>query len=72
MLSRILATTSLKPIPLRTYPNGLASVREGLEDMKAGQVCHISACKRIISDPADEVHAEKITYLIADTPGLVC
>ncbi|KAJ7192840.1 chaperonin 10-like protein [Mycena pura] len=53
MLSTILARKALRPIPVRMYPHGLASVRVGFEDMKAGKV-----------------HAEKITYVIADTPGV--
>ncbi|KAJ7910296.1 chaperonin 10-like protein [Mycena leptocephala] len=53
LISNVLASGAVKPIPVRLYPHGLASVCDGLEDMKAGKV-----------------HAEKITYRIADTPGL--
>ncbi|KAF8205830.1 chaperonin 10-like protein [Mycena galopus ATCC 62051] len=53
MVSEILSILPVKPVPIRLYPHGLASVQEGFEDMKAGKV-----------------HAEKITYRIADTPGI--
>ncbi|KAF7348025.1 GroES-like protein [Mycena sanguinolenta] len=53
LIAEVLRRGTLKPVPLRLYPHGLASVQEGFEDMKAGKV-----------------HAEKITYRIADTPGL--
>ncbi|KAF7363152.1 GroES-like protein [Mycena venus] len=53
LISRVLSLGTVKPVPVRLYPHGLASVQEGLEDMKDGKI-----------------HAEKITYRIADTPGL--
>ncbi|KAJ7174130.1 chaperonin 10-like protein [Mycena crocata] len=53
LISEMLSKGQIKPVPLRLYAHGLASVQEGMEDMKAGKV-----------------HAEKITYRIADTPGL--
>ncbi|KAJ7157752.1 chaperonin 10-like protein, partial [Mycena filopes] len=53
LISEVLSSGKIKPVPVRLYPHGIASVIEGLKDMKAGKV-----------------HAEKITYRIADTPGL--
>ncbi|KAJ7628925.1 chaperonin 10-like protein [Roridomyces roridus] len=53
LIAELLDRGALKPVPMRLYPHGLASVKEGLEDMKDGKV-----------------HAEKVTYRIADTPGL--
>ncbi|KAF8166308.1 chaperonin 10-like protein [Mycena galopus ATCC 62051] len=38
MVSEIVSTFPIKPVPIRLYPNGLASVQEGFEDMKAGKV----------------------------------
>ncbi|KAF8192402.1 dehydrogenase [Mycena galopus ATCC 62051] len=53
LISEVLSRGTVKPVPVRLYPHGLASVQQGFEDMKDGKV-----------------HAEKITYRIADTPEL--
>lgn len=38
MVAHILATLPIKPVPVRLYPHGLASVQQGFEDMKSGKV----------------------------------
>ncbi|KAJ7054979.1 chaperonin 10-like protein [Mycena amicta] len=54
LISDLLFRGALRPVPMRLYPHGLASVRSGLQDMKDGKI-----------------HAEKVTYRISDTPGLM-
>ncbi|KAJ7638205.1 chaperonin 10-like protein [Roridomyces roridus] len=49
MISKIIATMPLKPVPVRLYPDGLASVEAGFEDMKAGKV-HAEKITYRISD----------------------
>ncbi|KAJ7292444.1 chaperonin 10-like protein [Mycena rebaudengoi] len=49
MVSEVLSTLPVKPVPVRLYPYGLASVREGFEDMKAGKV-HAEKITYRISD----------------------
>ncbi|PCH33721.1 dehydrogenase [Wolfiporia cocos MD-104 SS10] len=53
LIAEVIAKIPIKSIPVNIFPNGLLSVADGFEYMKAGKV-----------------HAEKITYRIADTPGL--
>ena len=38
LLTKILATGKIKPNPVHIYPNGLASVKGGLQDMEEGKV----------------------------------
>ncbi|KIK54394.1 hypothetical protein GYMLUDRAFT_249542 [Collybiopsis luxurians FD-317 M1] len=53
LISEVLKTGRIVPLPIRLYPNGLESVQEGLQYMEEGKVS-----------------GEKITYRIADTPGI--
>ncbi|KAJ3772279.1 chaperonin 10-like protein [Lentinula raphanica] len=54
LVSEVLKSGKLVPLPMKLYPNGLESVQEGLRYMQEGKVS-----------------AEKITYRISDTPGIV-
>ncbi|KAJ7661573.1 chaperonin 10-like protein [Mycena polygramma] len=54
LISEVLSSFVIKPVPVRLYPHGLSSVGAGFDDMRAGKI-----------------HAEKITYRIADTIGLI-
>ena len=38
MISGLLAEKKIKPMPIKLYPDGLASVPEGMAFMKAGKV----------------------------------
>ncbi|KAK7042169.1 dehydrogenase [Favolaschia claudopus] len=49
LISEVIATGKIKPVPLRLYPNGLASVKDGFEDMKTGTV-HAEKITYRISD----------------------
>ncbi|KAJ7839262.1 chaperonin 10-like protein [Mycena olivaceomarginata] len=49
LISEVLSKHTIKPVPLRLYPNGLASVELGFEDMKAGKV-HAEKITYRISD----------------------
>ena len=38
LLTKITATGKIKPNPAHIYPSGLASVKDGLQDMQEGKV----------------------------------
>ncbi|TDL22505.1 zinc-binding oxidoreductase ToxD [Rickenella mellea] len=51
LISDVLATGKVKPIPVKLMPNGLASVKEGFEYMKEGHVSGEKITYRISDTP---------------------
>jgi len=51
MVTQILATLPITPVPVRLYPHGLAGVKDGIEDMKAGKVHAEKITYRITDTP---------------------
>ncbi|KAJ7730967.1 chaperonin 10-like protein [Mycena maculata] len=49
MISEIISTGTVNPVPVHLYPQGLSSVQDGFEDMKAGKV-HAEKITYRISD----------------------
>lgn len=68
LISEVLKTGKIVPLPVKLYPNGLESVLEGLKDMQEGKVCWYS--ESTLSLMSLKVSHEKITYRVIDTPGI--
>ncbi|KAJ7619692.1 chaperonin 10-like protein [Roridomyces roridus] len=51
LVSHLLAKDLLKPVPIRLYPDGLASVHQGLEDMQNGKIHAEKITYRITDTP---------------------
>lgn len=69
LLTKLIASVPIQNVMVRLYPDGLQSVREGFQYMQEGMVraplCQLLCCYKPL-----QVHAEKLTYRLEDTPEL--
>ena len=70
LLTEIYASDKFKTGPVKVFPKGLASVKDGLKYMKEGKVSILAVSKnrRLLMTYQYQVSGEKVTYVISDTP----